>query len=70
MCAPPLLQPLLDRELMLSCLALSSSEVGRAAARAWLEAYEAARRAGASEDEAEQRAAAAWDAERGARGPP
>jgi hypothetical protein len=66
-CAPPLLQPLLDRELMLSCLALSSSEVGRAAARAWLEAYEAARRAGASQDEAEQRA---WEAERAARAPP
>jgi hypothetical protein len=66
-CAAQLPEPLLDRDLMLLCLALSSSEVGRAAARAWLEAYDAARQAGASEDEAEQRA---WTAERAARAPP
>jgi hypothetical protein len=63
--SPPEAEPLLDRGLMLSCLALSSSEVVRAAAAAWLEAYDAARAAGAPASVAEQRAAAAWEASRG-----
>ena len=62
--SPPETEPLLDRGLMLSCLALSSSEAVRAAAAAWLAAYDAARAAGAPVEQAEQRAAAAWEAAR------
>jgi hypothetical protein len=62
---PPLeTEPVLDRGLMRSCLALSSSEAVRAAAAAWLAAYDAARAAGAPVEQAEQRAAAAWEAAR------
>jgi hypothetical protein len=62
--SPPETEPLLDRGLMLSCLALSSSEAVRAAAAAWLDAYDAARAAGAPPGVAEQRAAAAWESAR------
>jgi hypothetical protein len=65
--APPETDPLLDRDLMLSCLAFSSSEAVRAAAAAWLAAYDAARAAGAPPGLAEQRAAAAWESARGGR---
>ena len=49
----------LDRSMMLVLLALSSSEPARAAAAAWLGAFEAARERGASETAAQARANAA-----------
>jgi hypothetical protein len=50
----------IDRGLMACCLALSSSDAVRAAAAAWLAAYDAARAAGAPEEVAQEQAAAAW----------
>jgi hypothetical protein len=41
-----------DRRLMQSLLVLSSSEAVRGAAAVWLQAFEAARAAGATEEEA------------------
>ena len=58
---PTEVEPVLDRGLMLACLALSSSEAVRAAAAAWLAAYDAARATGAPPRVAEQRAAVAWE---------
>jgi hypothetical protein len=42
----------MDRWLMESLLRLSSSEAARSAAAAWLQAFDAARAAGATADEA------------------
>ena len=54
---------LVDQGLMQSCLALSSSEVARAAAAAWLAAYSAACAGGAPEEVAQAQAGVAWEAE-------
>jgi hypothetical protein len=54
-------EPPVDRGLMRWCLALSSSEPARAAAAAWLAAYEAALSAGTPAAEAERRAAQACE---------
>jgi hypothetical protein len=50
----------LDRDMMQSLLVLSSCESARAAAAAWLGAFDAARAHGATEQEAENRAAEVW----------
>jgi hypothetical protein len=49
-----------DCTMIQSLVLLSSSEAARLAAAAWLAAFEAARRAGASDAEAHARANQAW----------
>src|SRR5215472_9755769 len=59
-----------DQRMMALLLVFSSSEPARAAAAAWLDAFDRARANGVAEAEAQRHAASAWDEVARVRPPP